>query len=63
MNESTVRCNLFTLLKFDIKGFISPSIIKHSALTPIYITTHDVVSSLTTKGELEDHLLLRNPKA
>jgi hypothetical protein len=26
------------------------------------ITTNDVVSSLTTKLELEDQLLLRNPK-
>jgi hypothetical protein len=30
MNESTARCNLFTILKFDIKGFINPLIIKQN---------------------------------
>jgi hypothetical protein len=63
MNESTARRNLFTLLKFDIKGFINPSSVKRSALTWIDISITDVVSSLTTKSELEDHLLQRNPKA
>jgi hypothetical protein len=63
MNESTARRNLFTLLKFDIKGFINPSSIKLSALTIINTTTNDVFSSLTTKRELEDNLLLRNHKA
>jgi hypothetical protein len=62
MNESTARRHLFTLLKFDIQGFINPSSIKCSALTRIDVTTNGVVSSLTTKLELEDHLLLRNPK-
>jgi hypothetical protein len=63
MNESTAHGNLFTLLKFDIKCFINHSSIKRSAITRIDMTTNDVVSSLTTKGEIEDHLLLRNPKA
>jgi hypothetical protein len=61
MNESNARHNLFTLLKFDIKRFINPSSIKWSALTRIDITPNDVISSLTTKGKLEDHLLQRNP--
>jgi hypothetical protein len=54
MNESTARRNLFTLLKFDIKGFINPSSIKRSALAIIDVTTNGVVSSLATKLELED---------
>jgi hypothetical protein len=62
MNEYTARRSLFTLLKFDIKGFINPLSIKRTALTIIDITKNDVVSSLTTKRDLEDHLLLRNPK-
>jgi hypothetical protein len=63
MNESTVPRNLFTLLKFDIKVLINPSSIKRSALTRIYVTQNGVFYSLTTKLELEDHLLLRNTKA
>jgi hypothetical protein len=63
MNESTARRNLFTLFNFDIKGFINPSSIMHSALTRIDVKTNGVVSSTTTKLELEDHLLLCNPKA
>jgi hypothetical protein len=63
MNESTARHNIFTLLKFDIKGFINPSSNKRRALTRIDITKNDVVPWLTNTGELEDHLLLRNPKA
>jgi hypothetical protein len=53
MNESAARRNLFTLLKFDIKGFVNPSSIKRSALTRINVTTYGGVSSLTTKLELE----------
>jgi hypothetical protein len=60
MNKSKARRNLFTLLKFDIKGFINPYSIKHSALTCVDIKMNDVVSSLTTKAEIEDHLLQRN---
>jgi hypothetical protein len=63
MNETTARRNLFTILRFDIKGFINPSSIKHSALSRFDVTTNGVISSLTTKLEPEDHLLLRNPKA
>jgi hypothetical protein len=63
MNESNDRRNLFALLKFDIKGFINSSSIKCSALTRVDITPNEVISSLTTKGELEDHLLQRNPIA
>jgi hypothetical protein len=63
MNESNARCNLFTIFKFDIKGFINPYSIKHSALTQVDITTNYVVYPLTTKGEIEDHLLQHNPLA
>jgi hypothetical protein len=63
MNESNARRNVFTLLKFDIKDFINPSSIKCSALTRFDITINEVVSSLTTKDDLEDHLLQRNPIA
>jgi hypothetical protein len=35
MNESNARRNLFTLLKFDIKGLLNPSSIKRSALTQV----------------------------
>jgi hypothetical protein len=61
MNESKARCNLSTLLKFDIKGFINPSSIKRTSLNHIYINSNGVVSSLNNKEEIEDHLLQRNP--
>jgi hypothetical protein len=61
MNESKTRCDLFTLLNINIKGFISPSSIKRSALTRVDITVNDGISYLTTKAEIEEHFLQCNP--
>jgi hypothetical protein len=63
MNESKARRDLFTLLKFNIKGFINPSSIKKSLLIRVDITSNGVVSYLTTKSEIEDHLLQCDPLA
>jgi hypothetical protein len=55
MNESKARRDLFTLLKFDIKGFINPSSIEIRVFTCVDITSNGVISSLTTNAEIEDH--------
>jgi hypothetical protein len=60
MNESKAHHDLFTLFKFDIKGFINPSSIKRRALSHVDNAPNGVVSSLTTKSEIEDHLLQLN---
>jgi hypothetical protein len=63
MNKTKSRRDLLTLLKFYIKGVINPSRIKRSTLTHVDLTSNGVVSFLTTKSEIEDHLLQRNPLA
>jgi hypothetical protein len=47
MNESKACRDLFTLLKFDIKGLINPSTIKRRSLTSGGINMNSVAYSLT----------------
>jgi hypothetical protein len=63
MFEATARRNLFTMLKFDIKGFIDHDSIKRNAITRVNVTINVCISPLTTKSEIENHLLQRNPQA
>jgi hypothetical protein len=63
MSEANARCNLFTMLIFDIKCFIYPDSIKRNALTMMDITISGHLTPLSTKNEIEDHLLLRNPQS
>jgi hypothetical protein len=63
MSEATARRNLFAMLKFDIKGFIYPDSIKMNALTRVDVTINICISPLTTKSEVEYHLLSRNHQA
>jgi hypothetical protein len=61
MKEAKAKSNLFTILRFDIKGFIDPHSIKHNALTCVDVLIDGRLAPLTTKAEIEDHLLARNP--
>jgi hypothetical protein len=63
MSEATARWNLFTLLKFDIEGFIYHSSIKRNALEMVDVMVNDQIAPLMTKTEIEDHLLTINPQA
>jgi hypothetical protein len=63
MYEANARRNLFTMLRFDIKGFIDPDSVKRSAITIVDVTIDVRIAPLTTKIEIEDHLLQRNPQA
>jgi hypothetical protein len=55
MKEAKARSNLFTMLRFDIKGFINPHSIKRNVLTRVDIMIDDHLTLLTTKVEIEDH--------
>jgi hypothetical protein len=64
MDAALARRNLFTMLKFDIKGFIDRDSINRNALARVDITIDGIVTPLTTKDENEDHYLLKgNPQA
>jgi hypothetical protein len=63
MSEANARRNLFTMLRFEIKGFIDPDSIKRNALTRVDVTNEGCITPLTTKNEIEDHLLQRNPQS
>jgi hypothetical protein len=63
MSEANARPNLFTMLIFDIKGFIDPDSIKRNALTRFDVTFDGRITPLTAKNEIEDHLLQRNPQS
>jgi hypothetical protein len=52
MSEATARINLFTLIKFDIKGFIDPYSIKNNDLTRVDVTINNQTAPLTTKNEI-----------
>jgi hypothetical protein len=61
MKEAKSKINLFTMLRFDIKGIIDPHIIKRNALTRVDFRIDGRLTLLTRKAELEDHLLARDP--
>jgi hypothetical protein len=63
MYEANARRNIFMMLKFDIKGFIDPDSIKRNTLERVDVTVKGCITPLTTKTEIEDHLLKRNPQA
>jgi hypothetical protein len=63
MLEAKARSKLFTMLRFDIKGFIYPHSIKRNALTRDDVMSDGCLTPLTTKVEIEDHLLTRNPQS
>jgi hypothetical protein len=61
MKEAKAKSNLFIMLQFDIKGFIDPHSIKRNALTRVNVLVYGRMTPLTTKNEIEDYLLARNP--
>jgi hypothetical protein len=61
--ESNARRNLFTVLRFDIEGFIDPDSVKRSALVRVDVTIDGGITPIKTKIEIEDHLLQHNPQA
>jgi hypothetical protein len=61
MSKANARRNLFTMLIFEIKGFIDADSIKRNALTRVDVTIYGRITPLTGKNEIEDHLLQRNP--
>jgi hypothetical protein len=63
MKEAKAKSNLFTMLRFDIKGFIDPHRIRHNALTLVDVLIYGPLTPLTIKADIEDHLLARNPLA
>jgi hypothetical protein len=63
MKEAKARSNLFTMLCFEIKGFIDPHSIKRNALTRVDVMIDGRLTPLTTRVDIEDHLLTRNPQA
>jgi hypothetical protein len=63
MKEVKARSNLFTMLWFDINGVIEPHSIKRNKLTRVEVMVDGGITLLTTKAEIEDHLLSRNPQA
>jgi hypothetical protein len=62
-SNATARRNLFTLLTFDMKGFIDPYSIKRNTLTRVDVKINNQVSPLMTKNKIKYHLLKRNPQA
>jgi hypothetical protein len=63
MAEANSRRNLFTMLRFNTKGFIDPNSINNNALTRVDVTIVGCITPLTTKNEIEDHLLQCNHQA
>jgi hypothetical protein len=63
MKEAKARSNIFNMLQFDIKGFIDPHSIKRNSLTLVDVMVDGRLTPLTTKAEIEDRLLSRNPQA
>jgi hypothetical protein len=63
MKEAKAKSNLFTVLRFNIKGFIDPHSIKHNALTHVDVLVDGRMMPLTTKAEMEDHVIARNARA
>jgi hypothetical protein len=51
------------MIRFDIKGFIDPDSIKRNALARVDFTIYGRITPLTTKNEIEDHLLQCNPQS
>jgi hypothetical protein len=63
MKEAKAKSNLFTMLRFDVKGFIDPHIIKRNALTCVDVLIDGILTPLTTNADIENHLFARNPLA
>jgi hypothetical protein len=63
VKEEKARSNLFIMLHVDIKGSIDPHSIKCNALTRADVMINVRLTRLTTKVEIEDHLLTINPQA
>jgi hypothetical protein len=61
MSDANARRNLFTMLRFDIKGFINPDSIKINAITRVNVTIDGRITPLTTNNEIEHNLLQHNP--
>jgi hypothetical protein len=57
MLEATARQNLFSMLKFNITGFIDPDSTKRNALARFDVMINGCITPLTTKHEIEDHLI------
>jgi hypothetical protein len=53
ISEATTRHNLFTKLKFDIKGFIDPRSIKRNALTRVNVNINGCINPLTPSMRLK----------
>jgi hypothetical protein len=63
MKEAKARSNPFTMLRFYIKCFINPHIIKRNALTMVDVMIDGRLTRITAKVKIEDHLLTRTPHA
>jgi hypothetical protein len=63
MFDATVRRNLFTMLRFYIKGFIDIDSIKRNALTRVDVSINGHITPIATKNKIKYHLLQRNPRA
>jgi hypothetical protein len=63
MSKAVTRRKLFTMIRFKIKGFIDPDSIKYNALSQVDVTIDGIVTPLTTKDEIQNHLLKRKPQA
>jgi hypothetical protein len=57
MSEANDRRNLFTMLRFNIKGFIDPDSIKRNTLARVDVTIDGRITHINTKKEIEGHLL------
>jgi hypothetical protein len=51
------------MLTFNIKGYIDPDSTKKNGLARVDVTIDGIVTPLTTKDEIEEHLLKRNPQS
>jgi hypothetical protein len=63
IKEAKVRSNLFTMLQYEINEFTDPRSIKCNILTRVDVTIDGHLTHLTTKIDIEDQSLTRNPHA
>jgi hypothetical protein len=49
MSEVNARRNLYTMLRFDMKGFIDPDSIKRNALTRVDVTIAGCITPLKAR--------------
>jgi hypothetical protein len=52
MSEAIARRKVYTMLKFDIKGFIDPDSIKRNALARVDVTVDGRITPLATKMKI-----------